>query len=253
MRLYSIAVPPAGPPGEPDPAELIADRVWQAGAAGIWEVDGTLRVGVEDDRAGAFVAALADLGPTDVTDVEAVELSGQAVTAELAGRLVDLWVPPTVFGDGSHPTTAGCLAILDGLVHPGDRVLDVGCGSGILSISAATQGGEVTAIDIDPEAVQATADNAARNGLAVRAASTPLDDVEAHFDVVVANLTAGALAPLVPDLVRVTATGGRLLLSGMLDAQWSETRAAVASAAGGTDVVTESVDDGWRSVLLRLP
>lgn len=225
--------------------ELVADRCWQAGAAGIWELEGAVRVGVDDGAVPSFLGQLADLGPVDVTETEAVELVGTEVVLEIAGRQVELWVPPTVFGDGRHPTTATCLDLLDGSIEPGSTVLDVGCGAGALALGAAIRDGIVTAIDIDPDAVAATADNAARNGLEVTATTTPLAAIDARFDVVVANMTSGALAPLVPDLVRRTRLGGILVVSGMLEAQWPAIRAAI-----GGHVHDVRVADGWLSAVV---
>ncbi|HAS10763.1 MAG TPA: hypothetical protein DCS55_09665, partial [Acidimicrobiaceae bacterium] len=131
VRLYALTVP------EPD-AELVADRCWQAGAEGIWESAGgeglvTLRVGVEEADVDAFEAALAALGPVDVTATDLVELATRTVTLPAAGGPVQLEVPPTVFGDGLHPTTSTCLDLLADLVGPGTALLDVGCGCGGLS------------------------------------------------------------------------------------------------------------------------
>ena len=240
MRLVAIDLSGRDP-------ELVGDRCWQAGASGLWEVDAsTVRVGVEDDRLAAFLDLLADLGPRDVTDIEAVELAGRAATIPFAGHTIELWVPATVFGDGSHPTTATCLDALGALVRPGDRVLDVGCGAGALSVAAALAGGQVTAIDLDPAAVAATADNAARNGVAIDASAQPLADVTDDFDLVVANLTSGALGPLVADLVRCTAPGGTLVVSGMLEDQWPAVREAAGGSVGDVRVV-----DGWLTAVIR--
>ena len=239
VRLIEVPV------GDDDP-ELIADRCWHAGATGIWEVGGALRVGVEDEDVDAFVAGLADLGAVDVTEVDTFELTGQSVTLEIVGQRIEAWVPPTVFGNGEHPTTSTCLRLLDGLVGPGDEVLDVGCGSGLLSISAALQGGAVTAIDIDPTAVEATLDNAARNGLAVAASQTPLAEVSSTFDVVVANMTAGALDPLLSDLTRCCRDGGALLVSGLLENQWPDVIADLGARVEALEVV-----DTWLTALLR--
>lgn len=236
MRLLAIDV-------DGRDAELVSDRCWQAGAAGIWEVDGsTLRAGVEDDDVAPFLEALADLGPVDVTDVEAVELTGRAVVVEAAGRPIDLWVPPTVFGDGTHPTTATCIELVEATVRTGDDVLDVGSGTGALTIAAALLGGRVTAIDIDPEAARSTADNAARNGVTVAASTTPLAEVHDAFDVVVANMTVGSLGPLVPALVAHTRAGGTVVVSGLLEGQWPD----VETALGG-EVADVRVVDGWVS------
>ncbi|WP_436793659.1 50S ribosomal protein L11 methyltransferase [Actinospongicola halichondriae] len=239
MRL--LAIDTAG-----HDVELVADRCWQAGAAGLWEVDATtLRAGVEESEVAGFLTALQDLGPVDVTEVEAVELAGRLVVVEMAGHDVELWVPATVFGDAAHPTTSTCLRLLDGLVRPGTTVLDVGSGTGALSIAAAVRGGRVTAIDIDAEAVSATIDNAARNGVSVSATATPLADVVGTFDVVIANMTIGSLAPLVPDLVAHVVAGGTIVVSGLLADQWP----AVRDRLGGSVADVRAVD-GWVSAVV---
>lgn len=171
MRLYALTV-------AADDAELVSDRCWQAGAAGIWEsaeadATVTLRVGVEEPDVAAFEAALAELGARDVTAMDLVVLATRTVELDAVGGPVRIEVPPTVFGDGLHPTTATCLDLLAGLVGTGTRVLDVGCGSGALSVVAARSGAVVTAIDIDPDAVAITIANAAANGVAVDASTTP--------------------------------------------------------------------------------
>ncbi len=241
MRLYAIDLSGYDP-------ELIADRCWQAGAAGLWEVDeSVLRVGVDEDDAADFLDALADAAPTDVTDEDAVELAGRSSVVAFHGHEIELWVPPTVFGCGHHPTTASCLDLLIEVVTPGDTVLDVGCGSGALSIGAALLGARVTAIDLDPEAVVSTAANAVRNGVAIETSGASLSEISnpGGFDVVSANMTSGSLTPLLPDLVRCTGDGGALVLSGMLDDQWPAIRDRVGGQA--ETVVVE----GWLSAVVR--
>jgi SAM-dependent methyltransferase len=224
-------------------AELVADRCWQAGAAGIWESDAadgtaTLRVGVEAADVARFEAALADAGPRDVTATDLVELATRTVTVDAVGGPVRLEVPPTVFGDGLHPTTATCLELLAGLVGPGTRLLDVGCGSGALSVVAARAGADVTAIDVDPVAVDATTANAAANRVAVDSSTTPLSGLPGTWDVVVANISARAVLEHSEDLWRVCA--GTLVVSGILAERWDEVRAGL----GGT-VLEASDVDGW--------
>lgn len=237
MRLYAIEV-------DPDDAELVADRCWQAGAAGIWEQEApgavVLRVGVEEGAAGAFVDATAELRPRDVTDTDVFELATRTVTLGPATDPVTLEVPGTVFGDGLHPTTATCLEVLARLVAPGARVLDVGCGSGALSVVAARTGASVTAIDVDDVAVSATRANADANGVAVDASTTPLPELEGRWDVVFANISAQAVLELAADLWRVLAPGGALVPSGILAERWDEVQAGL----GGT--IQEAHDvDGW--------
>ena len=241
MRLIAIDL------GGHDP-ELVADRCWQAGAAGLWEVDDrTLRVGVEAEAVERFLREVADLGPVDVTVAAAVELEDRRTSVELAGRPIVLHVPATVFGDGRHPTTSTCLALLPDLVLRGSTVLDVGCGAGALAIGAALLGGRATAIDADPAAVDATVANAASNGVELEVSATALAEVHDVYDLVLANITLGDLRPLLADLVRVSAPRGQLLLSGLLEGQWPEVAAAVAG-----DVRTLRVVDGWVTAVVRL-
>lgn len=229
--------------------ELIADRCWMAGAAGIWEVDETtLRAGVEADDLPQFLVSLADLDPVDVTATEAVELAGRSAQVSFAGHDIDLWVPATIFGDGHHPTTASCLGLMIGHIGPDTTVLDVGCGAGALSIGAALLGGRVTALDLDPEAVITTAANAARNGVSVETVAHQLASIEGRFDVVLANMTSGSLGPLVADLVRCTAPGGVLVVSGLLEDQWPAIRDAI-----GGEAVDVRVVEGWLSATVELP
>ena len=228
MRLYALTVADAD-------TELVSDRCWQAGAAGIWEAmepDGTvtLRVGVEHEDVGTFESALADVAPRDVTATDLVELATRTVGLDAVGGPVRIEVPPTVFGDGLHPTTAACLELLAGLVGPGVRLLDVGCGSGALSVVAARSGAAVTAIDIDPAAVEATIANAAANGVDVDATTTALSDLSGTWDVVVANISARAVLELSADLWRVCA--GTLVVSGILAEWWDEVRDGLGGAVG---------------------
>ena len=127
--------------------------------------------------------------------------------------------PGVAFGTGSHPTTALCLQWLRATLRGGERVLDYGCGSGILAIGAALLGAaDVVGTDIDPQAVVSSRDNAARNGVAGRFAAP--DGLPAQrYEVVVANILANPLILLAPVLARAAAPGGRIALSGVLAAQ----------------------------------
>ena len=134
--------------------------------------------------------------------------------------------PGLAFGTGTHPSTAMCLTWLDHWVQPGCSVLDYGCGSGILSIAARGLGAErVAAVDIDPQAIQATLMNAERNSMAGRLEVGPAPP-EAEFDIVVANILANTLVELASPLMGKCRPGGRMALSGILDEQADEVRAA---------------------------
>lgn len=130
--------------------------------------------------------------------------------------------PGLAFGTGTHPTTALCLAWLDGLDLQGKTVIDFGCGSGILAIAALKLGAaQAIGIDIDPQAIQASRDNAERNGVSERLSLyLPHQQPEnLSADVVVANILAGPLRELAPLISVLPVTGGHLGLSGVLASQ----------------------------------
>ncbi|KXS37447.1 MAG: ribosomal protein L11 methyltransferase [Halomonadaceae bacterium T82-2] len=158
--------------------------------------------------------------------------------------------PGLAFGTGTHPTTALCLGWLDELsvdgALEGRRVLDVGCGSGILALAALKLGARAaTGTDIDPQALLATRDNAERNAIAE-------DDLTLHqpetlpeerFEVVLANILAGPLVELAPTIAGHVAPGGRLALSGILAHQAEEVLAAYRDQGLAMDEPVER--DGW--------
>ena len=153
--------------------------------------------------------------------------------------------PGLAFGTGTHPTTALCLQWLDGQPLDGCTVLDFGCGSGILAIAALLLGAErAVGTDIDPQAVEASRDNANRNGIdpARFPVYLPQDLPAEQADVLVANILAGPLVSLAPQLSRLVKTGGRLALSGILAEQAEEVRAAY---AGDFDLDPTAEQDGW--------
>jgi len=153
--------------------------------------------------------------------------------------------PGLAFGTGTHPTTALCLEWLDGQDLKGQNVLDFGCGSGILAIAALLLGAEqAVGTDIDVQALQASRDNARRNGVAD--AQFPLylpqDLPQVQSDVLVANILAGPLVSLAPQLTGLVKPGGLLALSGILAEQGEEVAAAYA-AAFDLDPIADR--DGW--------
>ncbi len=158
--------------------------------------------------------------------------------------------PGMAFGTGLHPTTRLCLAALEPLADDGRltgaRVLDVGCGSGILAIAALRLGAaSALGVDTDPIAIESTDANARRNGLTrrTRAWVGSLPSGEPPFDVVLANLIAGVLVPLAPALRLEIADGGTLLASGIFIDREAEVRAAFAAA--GLAVSHRLVEGDW--------
>ena len=167
-----------------------------------------------------------------------------------AGDVVLALDPGMAFGTGLHPTTRLCLAGIEALadrgVLAGGRVLDVGCGSGILAI-VALKLGAMTAIglDTDPIAVEATLANARRNAVArrLRVRHGSLPSAEAAFDVVLANLIAGVLVPLAPLLRDELRPGGSLLASGIFVDREADVQTAFEAA--GLGVVGRSAEGDW--------
>lgn len=153
--------------------------------------------------------------------------------------------PGMAFGTGTHPTTRMCLRWIarhgPSLARPGARVLDYGCGSGVLAIAAGLFGAaEVDAVDIDPAAVTATKDNARTNGVAVRAGGT--ETASGRYALVVANILATPLKLLAPLLCARLDAGGDLVLAGILSRQADELRDAYALHVA---LAVSDEDDGW--------
>jgi len=136
--------------------------------------------------------------------------------------------PGLAFGTGTHPTTALCLRWLDSLDLEGKTVVDFGCGSGILALAALKLGAkEVIGIDIDPQALQASMENARRNGVEDRlSVYLPEDQPELEADVVMANILSGPLIELQSVITAYCKTSGKLVLSGILEEQVEKIEAA---------------------------
>jgi ribosomal protein L11 methyltransferase len=153
------------------------------------------------------------------------------------------------FGTGTHPTTRMCLRWIAQQNLTGSRVLDYGCGSGILAIGAALYGaGPIDAVDIDADAVRATLDNAQANQ--VRLNAGPPERAQGRYDLVLANILATPLKVLAPLLCSHLAPGGHLVLAGILSRQAEELQAAYAPHLT-LDVVDE--EDGWICMSARFP
>ena len=159
--------------------------------------------------------------------------------------------PGLAFGTGTHPTTALCLQILDSLPVAGRSVIDYGCGSGILGIAALKLGAaHVVAVDLDPQALLATRENAIRNGVSswIEVRGVALAGELAPAYCVMANILAGPLIELAPTLTAACQPGGCLLLSGLLTKQAYAVKAAYAS---GFDKVQVVERDEWCCIRAR--
>lgn len=191
-----------------------------------------------------------------VTDRIVVRPSWIDVPDTRVGDIVIDLDPGMAFGTAEHGTTRGCLRLLDQTVRGGERVFDVGSGSGILAIAAARLGAEeVVAIEGDPFACEAIAENVGRNGVADRcrvlqawASRDSLREL-GQASGIVANIESGLLAPLFQDLAEALAPSGWLIVSGILDHEWTGIQSDV--EALGLRVVDVDEDGEWRSGLFR--
>lgn len=261
MRALVITV-------EPDEVELASDALWALGV-----------VAIEERAAGDAVELWTSLGddfepsglpwawrrqyvdddvvdtwrqfakPVDVVPGLIVKPAWVALKVAAGTKVVSI-EPGSTFGAGDHPTTLLCLRAVDRLVEPGATVLDVGCGSGVLAITAKVLGaGRAVGIDISPAAVPVTLANAAANGVDVEVSTAPLADVDGSFDLVVANILAPALVGLSAELRRVLAPGGALVVSGVLAE--AARHQHVLDALAPLEVDRIDVLDVWAAITLR--
>jgi len=245
-----------------------------------WQLD--VYVGQEPDtaliaRIRALVPSVGDLSPRveRLDDQDWVTLSQGFLEPIRAGRFYvhtaahSDAIPGDVipfrieasraFGTGHHETTAGCLSALDRLATEGKRfarIADVGTGTGLLAFAAHTlwPDADIVATDIDPVAIDVTAENMAINGIAADAitlvTADGVDDprIRAHgrFDLIAANILAGPLITLAPDLVATLDQNGTIILAGLLATQAADVLAAYASE--GMQLVGR-IDSGDWSIL----
>lgn len=196
------------------------------------------------------------LGERRVTDRIVVHPSWVEVSEAREGDIVIVLDPGMAFGTAEHGTTRGCLRLLDGVVEVGDRILDVGAGSGILAIAAARLGAsDVLAIEGDPLACEAMRENVDRNGVGDRvqvrqglATAGTLADEE-HVSGIVANIETGLLSPLFEGFADALPEGGWLVVSGILEDEWAGVRDGL--EAQGFRFEQLDADGPWRSALLR--
>ncbi len=260
-----------------DQAELVSDILWTLGAQGVEERDattllpqdeGVLLVASFADDAAAHRAIAALRFPARVEHVvgdewrEAWRAYFEPTAIGQRLMLRPSWRPPPpgdrvvltidpggAFGSGIHETTRLVLGAVDRTVRGGERVLDVGCGSGILSIAALLLGAEAAVgVDVDPMAVDVSRENADINGVAARfeASTRDVRDVPGTFDLVLANIQAPILIDMAEPLTQRVRPGGTLVLSGILASQADEVR----EAFGELRHVATPAENEWRAIVL---
>lgn len=196
------------------------------------------------------------LGSKRITNRIVVRPTWVEASLETDHDIVILLDPGMAFGTAEHGTTRGCLRLLDIVVAPGDRVLDVGSGSGILSIAAARLGAvSVLAVEADPYACETLAENLRLNHVTDQVAAVELrvdhDWLAAgeRYSGIVANIVTGVLSPLLVGFREALLGDGWLVLSGIMETEWSVMLERTESA--GFRLVETDADGEWRSGLFR--
>jgi ribosomal protein L11 methyltransferase len=200
-----------------------------------------------------------DATPVRVGRTLVIKPAGGSHEASDADRVVELPAGGGgsgrgVFGTGRHPTTQLTLVLLEEHVRPGDRVLDLGTGSGILAVAAARLGaGGVLALDTDADAIAVAREAVALNGLAgaVEVGRGGIESAAPPYDVVAANIFPNVLAELAPSLAAAVRGGGVLVASGSVAARAEE--AADAVCAAGLGLEGRRSRDGWVGMVFRKP
>ena len=171
--------------------------------------------------------------------------------------------PSSSFGTGTHETTRLCIEALETMVHPGDEVLDMGCGSGILSVAAALLGAKsVTGVDIEEDSIRVSKENAARNGLSSEKMRLFLGNVlqdealadriaDRAYDVIAANIVADVIKAMTPLFFRYLRPGGTIVCSGVIIERAEEVRAALCT--GGLQILELKKAGEWAAILARKP
>ncbi len=174
--------------------------------------------------------------------------------AEVGASDIEIVLDPgQAFGTGDHPTTRGCLTLLEKEGVQGRRVADVGCGSGILAVAAVKLGATgVLAVDSDALSVEAAKANAGRNGVVMTCFQgrgfAPIAD-HGPFDVVLSNIISSVLIQLAPEAAQRIAPGGAWIVSGIIQAHWPELLET--AQANGFELEDKIEEDEWVSALLR--
>ncbi len=217
-------------------------------ASGLAEVELGVREISQKDWAESWKWGLA---PRRITSRLVVTPTWEPVDAA-PGELVVMLDPGMAFGTAEHGTTRGCLRLLDRAVTPGARILDVGAGSGILSIAAAIMGaGEVLALEADEIALDVLAENVRRNGVEDLVTSVPGSATSESLaalgprDGVVSNIESRTLLSLLPGFRAALGKGGWMILSGIRDVEWAEVHEA--AEAEGLSLESVDADGEWRA------
>ncbi len=161
--------------------------------------------------------------------------------------------PGAAFGTGTHATTSLCLEILDGCVTENDEILDIGTGSGILSLASVLLGAKrAVGADIDAQSVKTARENAEINGISAKTEFIVGDlakDVTGRYNIVCANIVADVIIRLLPDVGKYMAKDGILIVSGIIDIRKDDVLSAV--NANGLNVVSEHYRDNWCAFVLK--
>ncbi len=239
--IIHMYLEPETPPAET--LALIAARMEAAGIPYTLETDG---VEQEDWQNGWRKY----YHPMEIGQRLAIVPSWQSYDTSRVKLVLD---PGLAFGTGGHETTALCLEALDERVRGGERVLDIGTGSGILAIAALLLGAErAEGVDIDPVAVRTAGENAAMNGVADRLqvlVGDLSDKASGKYQIITANIVAAAIMSLAPAVPGLLADGGVFIASGIIDTRKDEVLAALAAA--GLQAVEVKERRGWECIICR--
>ncbi|MEM7435624.1 MAG: 50S ribosomal protein L11 methyltransferase [Myxococcota bacterium] len=267
-----------------DRVELIQLQLWELGAIGFEQHDQTTIVPAEDAETVTLTATFDDValaeaardalppeldvrlaftepvdwatewrrgfGPQRIGDRLLLQPSWEADEAP-GDRAIVTIDPENAFGSGDHETTRLVLAALDRWIKGGETVLDVGCGSGILSISAIRLGARsAIGVDIEDDAIEVAQRNAALNGVERRfeASRTPLAQVAGRFDVVLANIETRVLTQIPEALAERIAPGGILVLSGVL----REEHDAILTSFDSLELLESLSENNWLAYVMRV-
>ncbi|QNM14460.1 50S ribosomal protein L11 methyltransferase [Fusobacterium hominis] len=194
------------------------------------------------------------LYPEKVSEKFVVKPTWREYTPESDELIIEL-DPGRAFGTGSHPTTSLCLKLMEEVIKPGDSVIDVGTGSGILMIAAERLGAsEIYGTDIDEMAVAAAKENLELNSIDSTKAKVYKGDLisvvkNKKFDVVVANILADVLLILIKDISKVVKKGGKIIFSGIIEDKCDIVKKEVENL--GFEVAQVKQDKEWRALLIK--